>query len=178
MPVNFNYKVTSERRTMCTSFDFGSFSLGGTEILTELASCACTISSSLFGFYEWNEITGKCAKTEKKQEILSTLKWNIMITVSIFPHHKCMQWQGKCHYLCQTCLFLLSRSSTAREVRWQGLCKLIIRHWLLSKELQTRFMTMRKFKYHHESSSVYRMSLSHGYSHSDLTGTSSWHNKK
>lgn len=85
-----------------------------------------------------NEITGKFAKIEKKQEILSTLKWNIMITVSILPHHKCMQWQGNCQYLCQTCLLLLNRSSTAGEVRWQGLRKLIICHWLLSMELQTK----------------------------------------
>lgn len=121
---------------MCTSFDFVFFSLGGTEVLTELAACACTISPSLFGSYKWDEITGKFAKIENMQEILSTLKWNIMVTTSIFPHNECMQWQGMCQYLC--CLLLLSRSSIAGEVRWQGLCKLLICHWLLSKELQTK----------------------------------------
>lgn len=71
MPVNFNFNLTSERLTMCTSFGFVFFSLGGTEVLTEVAACACTISPSLFGSYERDEITGKFAKTEKKREILS-----------------------------------------------------------------------------------------------------------
>lgn len=71
MPVNFNFNLTSERLTMRTSFGFVFFSLGGTEVLTELAACACTISP-LFGSYERDEITGKLAKTEeKKRELLS-----------------------------------------------------------------------------------------------------------
>lgn len=55
--------------TMYTSFDFVFFSLGGTEDLTELAACACTISPSLLGFYERDEITGKFAKIKRRGKL-------------------------------------------------------------------------------------------------------------
>lgn len=101
--------------------------------------CLCLHNFSFFIWFLWARWNYRqISKNRKEAGNFITLKWNIMITVSIFLRNKCMQRPGKCQYLCQTCLLLLSRSSTAGEVRRQGLCKLIICHGLLSKELQTK----------------------------------------
>lgn len=136
---------------MNTSFDFVFFSLGGTEALTELAVCACMISPSLLGFFyiraKWKIGNYKqICKNKKKGKIVKIIsKQNIKTIMAIFHCNKGMQWQEKYQYLCQT-LFFFSGSSTTGKVRWQGLCKLIICHWFLSKKLQTRLWLL-KFKY-------------------------------